>query len=206
MVIGMFEVNEKAKIEVINLVIQNNKGLRRLAKCAKWVLPFTAVLAAVHVCLYFLVPELGVVVVAGVPTKESLPIISRTILLLLFGFIARYCLKLFLVNRSSKDLTERTEEKLCIEDNELRYIFRTRYVTAPNNRIIIVIPLRGITSVKYDVRTRRIELEGRIFSDVIENYDPRRHYTPNQGNLKNLVVYDYFTPSLLDSLHENGIH
>lgn len=201
----MFRVNEDLKSEVIGRVIENSRGLRNLAKCVKLAVPIAVVLAVAFACLYLFVPGLGVVIVAGEAQKEIVPIVSRTVLILVFGIIIHYCCGLMLNNRTSKDLSERTDEEITIANNELRLVFRTRYVTAPDNRVIVVIPFRDLTAVNYDEETRRIEFVGRISSDVVEKYNPAREYNPNKGNLKELVIYDYFTPSLLGSLRENGL-
>lgn len=201
----IFKVNEKLKNEVITQVIESSGGLRTLAKCVKFAIPVAIIIAVIYACLFWFVPDLGVVIVAGVAKKEIVPIISRAILILVFGIILHYCCGFMITNRTSKDLTERTEEELAIADGEIRYIFRTRYVTSPDNRVIVVIPLRNITSVNYNNKTRKIELVGRISSDVVEKYNPARQYNPSKGNLKDLVIYDYFTPSLLDSLRSHGL-
>ena len=201
----MYRVKEKRKSEVIGRVVKNSNGLRRLAKCVTIAVPVAIVIALAYVCLFLFVPGLGEVVVAGVAKKEIVPIISRTILILVFGFVTRYCCGLMLNNRTSKDLTERTDEEITITNSELRYVFRTRYVTAPNNRVIVVIPFRDLTAVNYTENTRKIEFVGRISSDVIEKYNPAREYNPNTGNLDKMIIYDYVTPNLLDALRENGL-
>lgn len=200
-----FRANEKLKNEVVSQVIENSRGLRVLAKCVKYAIPVAITIAVVYACLFWLVPDLGVVIVAGTAKKEIVPIISRAILILVFGIILHYCCGFMIINRTGKDLTERTEEELVVTDGEIRYIFRTKYVTSPENRVVVVIPLRDITSVSYNNKTRKIELIGRISSDVVEKFNPAYPYNPNKGNLKDLVIYDYFTPSLLDSLHSHGL-
>ena len=201
----IFRENEKLKNEIISQVIENSRGLWTLAKCVKYAIPAAIIIAVIYACLFLFVPDLGVVIVAGAAKKEIVPIISRTVLILIFGIVLYFCCGFMLANRTSKDLTERTEEELAIADGVIRYIFRTRYVTSPDNRVVVVIPLRDITSVNYNNKTRRIELIGRISSDVVEKYNPAHQYNPNKGNLKDLVIYDYFTPSLLDSLHSHGL-
>ena len=200
-----FRANDKLKNEVVSQVIENSRGLRVLAKCVKYAIPAAIIIAVIYAFLFWFVPDLGVVIVSGVAQKEIVPIISRAILILVFGIILHYCCGFMLANQTGKDLTERTEEELVITDGEIRYIFRTRYVTSPENRVVVVIPLRDITSVYYNNKTRKIDLIGRISSDVVEKYNPAHQYNPNKGNLKDLVVYDYFTPSLLDSLHSHGL-
>lgn len=201
----MYRVNEKLKSEVIGRVIENSSGLRKLAKCVKIAIPIAIVLALAYACLFLFVPGLGEVIVAGEAKKEIVPIISRTVLILVFGFLIHYCCGLMLNNRTSKDLTERTDEEITIANSEIRYVFRTRYVTAPDNRVIVVIPFRDLTEVNYTENTRKIEFVGRISSDVIEKYNPAREYNPNKGNLNKLIIYDYFTPNLLNALRKNGL-
>lgn len=201
----MFRVNEKIKSEVIGRVIENSSGLRKLAACVKIAIPIAVVLALAYACLYLFVPGLGVAIVAGEAKKEIVPIISRTVLILVFGLIIHYCCGLMLNNRISKDLTERTDEEITITNSEIRYVFRTRYVTAQDNRVIVIIPFQDLTAVNFNENTRKIEFVGRISSDVVEKYNPSRQYNPNKGNLKDLVIYDYFAPSLLDALHKYGL-
>ena len=201
----MFKVNEKLKSEVIGRVVENSNGLRKLAKCVKIAMPMTVIIALVYACLYLFVPGLGEVVVAGETQKEIIPIISRTVLILAFGFLVHYCCGLMLNKLTSKNLTERTDEEISIVNSEIRYVFRTRYVTAPDNRVIVVIPFRDLTAVNYTENTLKIEFVGRISSDVIEKYNPAHEYNPNKGNLRELVIYDYFAPNLLDALRKNGL-
>ena len=201
----MLRANEKLKSEVIGRVVENSSGLRTLSKCAKIAIPVAILVALVYACLYLLVPGLGVVIVSGVAQKEIVPIISRTIVIIVLGIIVHYCCRLMLTNRTSKDLTERTEEEITFTDYEIRYVFRTRYITALDNRVVVVIPFRDLTAINYDENTRKIQFVGRISSDVIEKYNPSRQYNPNKGNLKDLVIYDYFTPDLRECLHKNGL-
>lgn len=201
----MFRANETLKSEVIGRVVESRRSLRILSKCAKIAIPVAIVVALAYACLYRFVPGLGEVIVAGEARKEIVPIITRTALILVFGFLIHYCCGLMLNNRTSKDLTERTDEEITIANSEIRYVFRTRYVTAPDNRVIVVIPFRDLTEVNYTENTRKIEFVGRISSDVIEKYNPAREYKPNKGNLNKLIVYDYFTPNLLDALRKNGL-
>lgn len=201
----MYRVDEKLKAKVIQLVIDNNCGLRTLAKCEKYSIPIAIVLALIYVSLFFLFPSFGEVIVAGESKKEIVPIISRAVLILVFGFVTHYCCGLMLNNRVSKDLTERTDEEINIKNRELRYVFRTRYVTAYDNRIIVVIPFAHLTEVNYNENTRKIEFVGRISSDLVEKYTPENVYNPNEGNLDKLILYDYFAPKLVDSLREYGL-
>lgn len=198
---NIFRVDKKIKSEVIGRVIENRSGLRKLAMCAKISIPIAVVLASVYACLYLFAPGLGVVTVAGEAKKEIVPIISRTVLILVFGILTHYCCGLMLNNRCSKDLTERTDEEITVTNSEIRYVFRNRYIMAPDNRVIVIIPFLELTAVNFDENTRKIEFVGIISSDVVEKFNPSRQYNPNQRNLKDLVIYDYFAPSLLDVLH-----
>lgn len=202
---AVFQVKEQLKSEIIALVIEHNSRLRSLSRCRTAILPTAVVLSLAYGLLYWLVPDMGIVMVAGTAKKQIAPIICFILCALLLAILFRYILGLLLISLSSRDLTERTDEILSVGDNEILYTFRTRYVTDPDSRVVVVIPFRDITSVNYDRNIRKIQFAGRISSDVVEKFDPSRQYRPNSGNLKDLDIYDYFSPSLYEHLRKNEL-
>lgn len=85
------------------------------------------------------------------------------------------------------------------------YVFRIKFQFAASYRAVIVIPIKDITAAQYDPKTNAIRLCGRISSDSTDDYFSGEKITPESGNLKEFVLYDYFVPSLLTSLKTKGV-
>lgn len=198
-------VNTETKKKITSLVIDNTKFLKNLLIAGKMVLILGLLLSVIYAVVYIVSPNLSIVNVQGVATKDYASIITNTILFSVLSVFVSIILKALLSNLSSKDINERADETLIITENGIRYIFRTRYHSAPTTRIIVSIPFEQLQSVFYDERVKKIVFTGRISSDVVEDYDQKKYVEPASGNLKEINIYDYFEPGLLNQLQKKGV-
>lgn len=198
-------VNTETKKKVTSLVIDNTKFLKNLLIARKAVLSIGLLLSAIYAVTFTFSKNLGVVNVQGVPTKDYASIITNTILFVILSIFGSIILKALLSNLSSKDINERADETLRVTETGIRYAFRTRYHSAPTTRIIVNIPFAQLESVVYDENLKKITFIGRISSEVVEDYERKKHVEPNSGNLKEINIYDYFEPDLLNQLKNMGV-
>lgn len=198
-------VNTETKKKITSLVIDNTKFLKNLLIAGKTVLILGLLLSVIYAVVCIVSPNLSIVNVQGVATKDYASIITNTILCSVLSVFVSIILKALLSNLSSKDINERADETLIITENGIRYIFRTRYHFAPTTRIIVSIPFEQLQRVIYDERVKKIVFTGRISSDVIEDYDQKKYVEPVSGNLKEINIYDYFEPGLLNQLKKKGV-
>lgn len=198
-------VNTETKKKITSLVIDNTKFLKNLLIAGKTVLILGLLLSVIYAVVCIVSPNLSIVNVQGVATKDYASIITNTILFSVLSVFVSIILKALLSNLSSKDINERADETLIITENGIRYIFRTRYHSAPTTRIIVSIPFEQLQSVIYDERVKKIVFTGRISSDVVEDYDQKKYVEPASGNLKEINIYDYFEPGLLTQLQKKGV-
>lgn len=198
-------VNTETKKKITSLVIDNTKFLKNLLIAGKTVLILELLLSVIYAIGYICSPNLSIVNVQGVATKDYASIITNTILFSVLSVFVFIILKALLSNLSSKDINERSDETLIITETGIRYTFRTRYHSIPTTRIIVSIPFEQLQSVIYDDRVKKIVFTGRILSDVVENYDQKKYVEPASENLKEINIYDYFEPGLLNQLKKKGI-
>lgn len=198
-------VNTETKKKITSLVIDNTKMLKNLLIAGKIVLIVGLVLSVIYAVVYIFSPTLSIVNVRGIATKDYASIITNTILFAVLSVFVSMILKALLSNLSSKDINERADETLIITETGIRYVFRTRYHSAPTTRIIVSIPFNQLQGVMYDAHIRKIVFTGRISSNVVEDYNQKKHIEPTSGNLKELNIYDYFEPGLLNQLKKMGV-
>lgn len=159
--------------------------------------------------LYFalntMIPEWSMVNVNGVPQKDTFSIIFNSVSFIIFGSIVFLLLRALLNNVAGKEARGRVDEELSLINDVIKYTFRINFQFAASHRNIIIIPIKDITTAKYDPKTSAVQLRGRFSSDSVDDYFSGKKVTPDSGNLNEFVLYDYFTPSLLDSLKTKGV-
>ena len=193
------------KKELTQKVINATLSLKRLQIISKLLRIIAIVGCVLYGAINFIVPSLNRVNVRGELKKDIFLIVANTIFILVLGLFASMIFHYLLANLSSKDMNERADESIFVTSDSIRYVFRTRYQTALDTRIVFSIPFKDISSVSYDEDLRRITLKGRFSSDVVENYANTVISDPTYGNQSEIVIYDYFEPSLFNLInaHKN---
>lgn len=201
-----FSVDYESKKEITKLVIKNTGYLSKLQLSAKLMKLLMIIGAASYVGINFALPDMNLINIRGVPTKDYFNIIKNTCLIIFIGLLLFMVLKLLLTQLSSKDINERVQEALFIEDEVLHYAFRTRFQSDVDTRIIIQIPLKGITSLFYEKRIKKYVLKGNILCYYVENFDEKQFKNTKPSKLDDFVIYDYFDPTLSSCFQEHGLN
>lgn len=195
-------VNRQKKNQVTKGIIRYTHSLRTVQFIERLLLFVPIVISIVYLLFNIFNPTASLVYVQGIEQKDFSSIIKNTALIAVLGTVLSIFTHFLLGNLSSKDVNERANEEMLIDSNMIRYIFRTRYQSAPDSRIIFIVPFADILSVAYDDRLKKITLCGRFSSDVIDNYGNAPLTIPSSGNQNEIVVFDYFEPSLLNLISE----
>ena len=159
--------------------------------------------------------------------KEKKWIIPRFVTTILYIVsIFSLCVGIFLISNNDYEkleifgivfvvtfiLADRLNEKLWMDDNALYHFQQVAFAAGLNSRnadstgYTFVMPLSSIRNVKYDERSRRIEFladgTGYHYSDV------RKQIVDREWPLNEYeaIFYDYFEPSLIDTLKTKGIN
>lgn len=126
-------------------------------------------------------------------------------------FIIAIILSTFVKNLASHWIQDRLNEKLWMDENALYHFQQVAFAAGLNSRnadstgYTFVLPLSSIRNVKYDEKSKRIEFladgTGYHYSDVRKQIVDREW--PLNGY--EAIFYDYFEPSLIDTLKSKGI-
>lgn len=162
--------------------------------------------AAAYAVVYITSPSLGIVNIRDVPTKDYFSIILNASEILLVSLTLWILLKVLATSIAGKDSGLRVDEDLLLVNGVIHYTYRIAHQSNGRDKIIIIIPLGAVSSAAYDQSTRAITLTGRFSSDYSADYASSGMTEPDSGNLSKFVIYDYFEPSLLNALKENGIN
>lgn len=193
-------VDLQKKKELTRLVIRNTKKLNAIRIISKIFGLLSVVLSIIFLAVNLIFPELNEVNVNGVPTMNMFSVISNTALIFVICFFIAIIVHYLLGNLSGKDMNERSCESLIFGDDSIRYIFRTRYETALEDRIVFSIPYNNVNTCEYNKDLQRIKIKGVFSSDVVENYEENSFFEPGSKNQKEIVIYDYFNPGLVKLL------
>lgn len=193
-------VDLQKKKDLTRLVIRSTKKLNAIRIISKIFVLLSVVLSIIFLAVNLIFPELNEVNVNGVPTMNMLSVISDTVMIFVICLFVAVIMHYLLANLSGKDMNERACESLIFGDNSIRYIFRTRYQTALEDRIVFSIPYNDVNTCEYNKNLQRIKIKGAFSSDVVENYEENSFFEPRSKNQKEIVIYDYFNPGLLKQL------
>lgn len=121
--------------------------------------------------------------------------ITILVLLIFFYSIARVVYN-GLVN---KKLKEHFDENIIFDADKFQYGYKLSMQSYINDRIIVTIPIAGLIC-RVNNKTKKIVFSGDITSQYYTNY--RTDETQGQGGKldEDLVIYDYFSPSLIEFL------
>ena len=167
-----FEINKQLKKDIYTNLTKESKSVRKLNKIA--------------------VGSLILGVVCG--------FIAKSLFLIMCGIAIFTCVKFFSMRLASRGNEDRMDEKLSIDENTIYYSFRTKYHSAPMSRVLIVIPLQDVKNIQENESNKKIIFHGRISSDYFDDISEYKGQIPDVGNLQEFILYDYYSPSLIDQL------
>lgn len=196
-------IDQKKKKQFQKNIAGSLKCVRVIKSIAKILLLIGIIGGGIYAILNFIMPTLSIVTVNGVPQKDIGWIIIST------SFIVAPCLILSLaLNTLSKNLaggtnSSRVDESLILAGNTIRYSYRQKHQSLSSERRIISFDLNKIDSITFDEKTRVIIFSGEILSEYFDDYKKKKPVDIN--TLKEFVICDYFTPSLIETMLSMGI-
>ena len=200
-----FVVDPQKKAKIQKLIIKNKSMLRILHLIATLVFWLGIIGTVLYISLNMAIPDWGMVNVNGILKKDTFDIFFTASYFVILGSVIYLLLRVLLGNLSGKDAGGRVDEELFLENDILKYTFRIRYQFAASHRNIIIIPFKDVTSANYDPKTNAIQFYGRFSSDAADDYFSGKTITPESGNLREFILYDYFKPELIETLRVQGI-
>lgn len=104
------------------------------------------------------------------------------------------------------------DEKLCMHDGVLHRIYRRELggglntFRADSTIHEMIIPLNSIQNLIYDPKSKRIEFTCTSHFSLYSNWEQQIKVRPTDVVInKRLFFYDYYTPSLIETLKQQGI-
>lgn len=133
---------------------------------------------------------------------EIVPLVFAAVIIAALGVVAFFVLRYIVSVVSGRYISNRTNEKLTLNENELRYSYTTGSMS-DNERTTVVIKLEKTKAVSYNKVFHKFSFNGY-----------QQHYTNLGGNKtaasKNergkFVIYDYFKPSMYQTVKQLGVN
>lgn len=185
---------------------KNKARKNRIRKERKWIIPrfVTTILYIVSIVSFCV----GIFVVSN-NEYEKLKIFGTVFVV---TFIIAIILSTVVKNLASHWIQDRLNEKLWMDDNALFHFQQVAFAAGLNSRnadstgYTFVIPFSSIRNAKFDEKSKRVEFladgTGYHYSDVRKQIVDREW--PLNGY--ETIFYDYFEPSLIDTLRSKGIN
>lgn len=196
-------LNLKKKAALQKAIAYEKKSIRVMIAISKWLLIIGLVGGGLYALVNALMPTLCIVRVNGVEQKNISWLVISTSLIVLPCSIISVCLKTLANNLASVNNSARVDENLLVSGETLRYSFRIKHQTTSSERYVIVIPISQICQVNFNEKAEALEFVGAFSSEYFSDY---REETPDDTTaIDKFVIYDYFTPSLKETLRAKGV-
>lgn len=201
----LFIIDKKIKDDIQKNISKDKKSVRITRAIAKWMLIIGISSSLIYLALNLLIPSWGLVSIRDVVQKDYGSIIAGAFTIFIPSIFLFVCLKALMANLSSSNNTERIDEALILDNDILKYTFRIIYQSNPKDRNVITIPLNKIQQVSYNDDKKSLLFKGTFISDYVENYGPNNSSSKTAEEIDEMLIYDYFKPSLVDTLRDKGI-
>lgn len=197
-------VNSKRKTILQKQIAKSRKSVCIIAAISKFLLIAGLVGGILYLVVNFVSPSLSMVEVNGILEKDTSFIIITSSFIFAPCLIFSACLNVLAKNLSGGSSTARVDESLMLVDQQLRYSFRTKHQSLSSERRVITIDFSNIKAIEYESKTGTLVFYGDFISDYYENYKKKK---PTESeHIENFIIYDYFDPSLKDTLFTKGVH
>lgn len=187
---------------------KNKKKARkiRIHKEKKWIIPrFVTTILYIVSIVSFCIGIFGI-------SNDDYKKLELFGIIFVVSFIKAIMLGTVVKNLASHWIQDRLNEKLWMDENALYHFQQVAFAAGLNSRnadstgYTFVLPFSSIKNVKYDEKSRRIEFltdgTGYHYSDVSRKIVDREWPL----NEYEAIFYDYFEPSLIDTLKSKGIN
>lgn len=201
----IFKISKKNKNDIQKRISKDKKSVRITRAIGKWILIIGVSSSLIYLALNILIPSWNLETVRGVVKKNYEWIFINVVTWIGSSTLIYVFLRTLAMNLASSNNIERIDEALILDNDILKYTFRIIYQSNPKDRNVITIPLNKIQEVIYNDDKKSLLFKGTFISDYVENYGPNNSSSKTAEEIDEMLIYDYFKPSLLDTLKEKGI-
>lgn len=195
--------NEEKKDAVVQSVIELTPKIVRMKRAVGGVIIVSILLAVIYLVLNILIPSMGSYGLRGEIVKDWYSIIGITATIIVVGLFVAIVLHFIQFRMVLPDLMERVDERIETDDTSMYYLFRIRYHSDSTRMVVFRVDYSKIESVEYDRDKSKLVLRGRFASTIDENFDGTIRRRPEVDNQEEIIIYDYFEPSLYQFLQNN---
>lgn len=196
-------VNKTKKEALQKVASYNKKSVRVIMAISKILFLIGIVVGGGYLVLSFLLPNVSMVSVNGVLQKNTSWIVISSSFILAPCLITSVCMRTLGHNIASSDNAARVDEILSVTDKSLCYSFRIKHQSSASERHVFSVAISDIEFAEIDAKTEAVRLVGKILSEYYEDYKNGR---PDASQVVDeLIIYDYFTPSLKETLFARDI-
>lgn len=157
------------------------------------------------------IPAIGYFIDVKVNNNPSLALFTACSTLLLLGMLN--AIPAIMKDKLTADgLGNLYDEKFYVHDGVLHRIYRNEAGAGWNvfkgSKIIseMIVPLNSIQNLIYDPRSKRIEFTCTSHFSMYSNWEQQIKVRPTDVAINNrLFFYDYYTPSLIETMKQQGI-
>ena len=198
-----FDINNKLKKDIQKKMMLSRKSVRITYIIEKIFL----IVALFGPSLYFIInvldPNAYMVTIRGEVKKnyDILSLITLCPMGMLFG--AWIAVKTLRIRLASIHTSDRIDEAMEIIDTKLVYTFRIKYQSNPDERNIVVIDLESLEKVDYEIETKKITIRGRMDERCINLNQENVNVDLSNAQVREIIIYDYFEPSLKAYIEES---
>ena len=196
-------VDLKKKMLLQKSIAQEKKSVRIILTISKLLLFVGLVGGIIYVILNLFIPSMSIVNVNGVAQKDISWIVISTSLIVVPCVIIAICLKTLANNLAGVNNSARVDESLLISNETIRYSFRIKHQSLSSERRVITIQLSQVGKINYDSHTEALEFVGSFESEYFDDF--KKKDPVDTTLIEKFTIYDYFLPSLKDSLLSKGI-
>ena len=201
----IFKISKKNKDDIQKRISKDKKSVRITRAIGRWILIIGVSSSLIYLALNILIPSWSMATVGGIYRKDYEWTFSLVFIGIANSVFIYFCLRVLAMNLASSNNTERIDEALILDNDILKYTFRIIYQSNPKDRNVIIMPLNKIREVSYNDDKKSLLFKGTFISDYVENYGPNNSSSETAEEIDEMLIYDYFKPSLLDTLKEKGI-
>lgn len=112
--------------------------------------------------------------------------------------------KIAIFRGTGKYISERVNESLILEDSVLKYGYQNFAGATEEDRVVVTLSLEQ-NHITYNPLIKQLTFEGTLNSTYYDNYQTRETRADGEMKQGTFVLFDYFKPSLVDTLKEMGM-
>jgi|GEM_PF-2077902 len=202
----IFKINKENKNAIQRKISKGKKSVRITRGIGRWILITGVGSSLIYLALNYLIPSWSLAEIGGVVQKNYDWIFYVAVTGVGCSVFLYFCCRALAGNLGSSNNAERIEESLILDKDILRYTFRIIHQSNPRDRNVITLPLKNIQQVQYTTDTKSLIFKGSFLSDYVEDYSINNTSSGTAEEIDEMIIYDYFKPSLFDTLKENGVN